>query len=72
MKNTYEKLIENKDYDRVLQSMSDEDKKALESFAQGLCQHVDGFLNKILGSIGNQSFSEEEILKAIRDKTGTR
>lgn len=66
-KTLYQQLTERPEYAESLQKLNDEEKKKLEEFSKSLASRMDEMIGKITKSFANQSFTPEEIAKAVSD-----
>lgn len=70
MKTVYEKLLENKDYTKYVSSLGKDDREYVENFAVNLSKYADDVLANLLTKLGSTNVSEEDVERAIRDRTG--
>ena len=70
MKTVYEKLLENKDYAKYVSSLGKDDREYVENFAVNLSKYADDVLANLLSKLGSTNVSEEDVERAIRDRTG--
>lgn len=70
MKTVYENLIGNKDYASYLSSLSPDDRKYIEGFAVNLSKYADDMLINLFSQLGSTKVTQEELERAIRDRTG--
>lgn len=70
MKNIYEELTKNPDYVKHLSNLSDAERGYIEGFAINLSKYADDMLINIFKGLGSTKVTEEEVERAIRDRTG--
>jgi hypothetical protein len=66
-KTLYQQLVERPEYAESLQKLSEEERKKVEEFSKSLTSKMDDMLGTISRSFANQSFTPEEIAKAVSD-----
>lgn len=66
-KTLYQQLIERPEYQDSLQKLSEDEKKKLEEFSKSLTSKMESMISQVAQSFANQSFTPEEIAKAVSD-----
>jgi len=66
-KTIYQQLIERPEYIESLQKLNEEEKKKLEEFSRSLTSRMESVIANFAQSFANQSFTPEEIARAVSD-----
>ena len=72
MKDFYEELKSQDKYASILKRLSPEELVVVDARLKAFSRLAQDAVGQIVAGIGNSTFTEEEIARAIKDKTGTR
>lgn len=72
MASILERLIRHPDYQRYLQTLSEGDRKSIESFAVNFCRFTDDIVENVVGELKDLKDTQEGVTDVKTETTGMK